>query len=94
LSLSRNGKIHILDDSGRSITHYNVPYGAKIFVNDGDTVEKGRVLFEWDPYSSVILTEKGGRVKFVDLIENVTMREEVDEQTLQKQRMVIEARWK
>ena len=92
LSLSRNGKIHILDDSGRSITHYNVPYGAKIFVNDGDKVEKGKVLFEWDPYSSVILTEKGGRVKFVDLIENVTMREEVDEQTLQKQRMVIEAR--
>ena len=92
LSLSRNGKIHILDDSGRSITHYNVPYGAKIYVNDGDKVEKGKVLFEWDPYSSVILTEKGGRVKFVDLIENVTMREEVDEQTLQKQRMVIEAR--
>ncbi len=92
LSLSRNGKIHIVDDSGRSITHYNVPFGAKIFVEDGEQVEKGKVLFEWDPYSSVILTEKGGRVKFVDLIENITMREEVDEQTLQKQRMVIEAR--
>ncbi|MFQ5583887.1 MAG: DNA-directed RNA polymerase subunit beta', partial [Calditrichia bacterium] len=69
-----------------------VPYGAKIFVTDGEEIERGKILFEWDPYSSVILTEVSGTVKYVDLIENVTSHEEIDEHTLQKQRVVIESR--
>ncbi len=92
ISLVRNGVIHIADDTGRTLTHYTVPYGAKILVEDGQKVKRGHILFEWDPYSSVILTEKGGRVQYVDLVENVTVREEVDEQTLQRQRVVIESR--
>ena len=92
ICLVRNGVIQILDEKGRALTKYTVPYGARILVDDGEKVEKGKILFEWDPYSSVILTEEGGQVKFVDLVENITVREEVDEQTLQRQRVVIESR--
>ncbi len=92
ICVGRNGKIHITDERGRSITHFTVPYGAKVLVKDGDVIERGNVLFEWDPYSSVILTEKAGKVHFVDLVDNVTTHEELDEQTLQKQRVVIESR--
>ncbi len=92
ICFGRNGKIHLFDKKKRSLKNYTVPYGAKIMVKDGDTVKPGDTLFEWDPYSSVILTEKGGQVKFVDLVDNVTTREELDEQTLQKQKVVIESR--
>ncbi len=90
--VGRNGKIRLQDEQGRTLINYTVPYGAKVFVKEDETVERGTILFEWDPYSSVILTEQGGRVKYVDLVENVTTHEEVDEQTLQKQRVVIESR--
>ena len=92
LSMGQHGKIHILDEQGRSLVKYTVPAGAEILVNDGDEVKKGQILFEWDPYSSVILAETSGIVKFVDIVENVTAREELDEQTLQKQRVIIESR--
>ncbi len=92
ICVGRNGKIHIVDDKKRSLINYTVPYGAKLMVGDGESVERGTILFEWDPYSSVILTEVGGHVKFVDLVDNVTTHEELDEQTLQKQRVVIESR--
>lgn len=90
--IGRNGKIHIVNEKGRSLLNYTVPYGAKIFVNDKEKVERGKILFEWDPYSSVILTEKTGKVKYEDLVENVTTHEEIDEHTLQKQLVVIESR--
>jgi DNA-directed RNA polymerase subunit beta' len=92
ICIGRNGKIHIIDDKKRSISNYTVPYGAKIFADDGAKIERGKILFEWDPYSSVILTEESGTVKYVDLVENVTAHEEIDEHTLQKQRVVIESR--
>ncbi len=92
ICVGRNGVIHVNDSKGRSLNNYNVPYGAKLLVQDGESIEKGKILFEWDPYSSVILTEKPGRIKFVDLVDNVTTHEELDEQTLQKQRVVIESR--
>lgn len=90
--VGRNGKIHIMNEKGRSLINYTVPYGAKIFVDDDEEVERGKILFEWDPYSSVILTEKSGKVKYEDLVENVTINEEIDEHTLQKQLVVIESR--
>ncbi len=92
ICVGRNGKIHVIDEKERSLMNYTVPYGAKLQVSDGQEVDRGTILFEWDPYSSVILTEKKGRVKFVDLVDNVTTHEELDEQTLQKQRVVIESR--
>lgn len=92
ICVGRNGKINIVDKEKRVLMNYIVPYGAKVLVKDGKKVNRGTVLFEWDPYSSVILTEQGGKVNYVDLVENVTSHEELDEQTLQKQRVVIESR--
>ena len=92
ICIGRNGKIHIVNEKGRSLINYTVPYGAKIFVDDKAKIDRGKILFEWDPYSSVILTEKTGKAKYEDLVENVTSHEEIDEHTLQKQLVVIESR--
>ncbi|NIT60827.1 MAG: hypothetical protein GWN00_32855, partial [Aliifodinibius sp.] len=48
--------------------NYTVPYGAKIFVDDKEEIDRSKILFEWDPYSSVIITEKNGKVKYQDLV--------------------------
>ena len=90
--VGRNGKIHVMDEKGRSLINYNVPYGALLSVKEGQEVKRGDILFEWDPYSSVILSEAEGVVHYRDMVENVTMHEELDEHTLQKQRVVIESR--
>lgn len=92
ICIGRNGKMSVVDEKDRRLANFNVPYGANLLVSEGDKVERGTLLFEWDPYSSVILTEKAGTVKYVDLVDNVTTHEELDEQTLQKQRVVIESR--
>ena len=92
VTTGRNGKIEILDPDSRTLATYNVPYGAILRVKEETDVKKGDVLFEWDPYSSVIISEKNGTVEFVDIIENVTYREELDEQTGRKQRTIVESR--
>ncbi len=88
--MNRNGRIAIYDESGREKEKYSVVYGAKIKVEDGSKVIAGQKLVEWDPYSSYILTEVSGKVAFGDIIEGVTMREEVDEVTGFSQKVVIE----
>jgi DNA-directed RNA polymerase subunit beta' len=89
--LSNKGEIHLYE--GKNLrTRYTVPYGAKLVVEDKVTVEHGQVLFEWDPYSAPILAEKSGVVRFYDIIDEVTVREELDEKTGLRQRVVIEHR--
>ena len=88
--MSRSGKIAVCDKTGREREKYPVIYGAKIKVNEGDMVEPGQKLLEWDPYSLVMLTEVGGRVAFGDLIENVTMKELLDEVTGLSRKLVID----
>ena len=90
--IGRNGKIEILDDDNRVIATYNIPYGATLRIKDGMKVKTGDVLFDWDPYSSVIVADKTGIVEFKDIIENVTYREELDEQTGRKQRVIVESK--
>ena len=90
--IGRNGKIEVLDDDNRVISTYNIPYGATLRVEDGLKVKAGDVLFDWDPYSSVIVADKSGIVEFKDIIENVTYREELDDQTGRKQRVVVESK--
>jgi DNA-directed RNA polymerase subunit beta' len=92
VAIGRNGKIEVLDDDNRTIATYNVPYGATMRVADKKKIQRGEILFDWDPYSSVIITDKSGHVKFEDLIDNITYREELDEQTGRKQRVVIESK--
>jgi DNA-directed RNA polymerase subunit beta' len=90
--LGRSGKMEILDDNNRVIATYNVPYGAVLRVKEGAAVKKGETLFDWDPYSSVILADRSGEVAFEDIIENMTYREELDEHTGLRQRVVIESK--
>ena len=92
--LSRQGEIHIVDpeEGNRQLISYLIPYGAEVLVGDGDMVEKGGVLAAWDPYNSVIMSEFAGTVGFQDIIESVTFREESDEQTGYKEKVIIDTR--
>ncbi len=92
ISLGRNGRIKVLDTDNRVLERLTVPYGATILTRDGAKVEKSGIVFKWDPYSAVILTSSSGKVKFVDILENVTYREELDDTTGMKQRVIIETR--
>jgi DNA-directed RNA polymerase subunit beta' len=92
--LTRQGEMNIMDpeEDSRELTSYVVPYGAELLVEDGQEVDKGQVLASWDPYNSVILTEVGGEVSFQDVIEGTTYREEADEQTGHKEKVITESR--
>ena len=79
--MNRQGSIAVVDEKGRERERYAVIYGAKVKVNEGDQVQQGQVMVEWDPYTFSILTEIGGTVQFKDLQEGVTLHEEVDEVT-------------
>lgn len=94
VTLSRQGEIRIMDpeQEGRQLISYLIPYGAEVMVKDGDMVEKSQVLAAWDPYNSVILAESGGKVQFQDIIDGTTYREESDEQTGFKEKVIIDSR--
>jgi DNA-directed RNA polymerase subunit beta' len=79
--MNRSGSINVVDDKGVVRERYSVVYGARLKVRDGQHVEKGQILVEWDPYTFSILTEQGGTVRFKDIIDKVTVHEEVDEIT-------------
>jgi DNA-directed RNA polymerase subunit beta' len=88
--LNKNGTVSILGDDGRELENHNVVIGAVISVGDGSKVKKGETFIQWDPYNVPILSEKAGRVKFHDIIEGVTMKQEMDETTGQEAMVVIE----
>jgi DNA-directed RNA polymerase subunit beta' len=90
--MNRNGEIAVLDESGRERRRYSVIYGAKLRVKDGQKVKEGEILAEWDPYSIPVLTEVSGRVKFGDIIEGVTMQEQVDEFTGLSRKVITESK--
>ena len=91
VTMTRNGKMSLLDQSDRVVITYNVPYGAKVLVEEGQHVEANQHLFLWDPYTDVIIATHSGLVRFEEIISNVTFREEADEAG-RKQRVVIESR--
>lgn len=88
--LNRNAMIAVVDKSGREKEKYNLVYGARIFVDDGQKVDANQRLVEWDPYSTPILTEIGGRIALGDIVEGVTFKEEVDETTGLAHKVVID----
>ncbi|MCH8286765.1 hypothetical protein IIB79_09605 [candidate division KSB1 bacterium] len=92
IALGRNGKIEIIDENNRTVAKYTVPYGATLMVKNGKRVEKDQIVFRWDPYSLVILADKKGTLKFVDIREGITFVEELDDQTGLRQRVIIESR--
>ena len=90
--VNRNGELILVDDNGRERERYKIVYGAKLGVAEGDKVEPGQLLAEWDPFAVPILTEVGGRVVYEDIIEGVTMSEQLDEVTGLSRRVIVETR--
>ncbi len=91
IAMNRNGILALVDDKGREKERYQVVYGAKILVKDGEAVQNNQLLLEWDPYSFSILTEVTGTVHFRDMQEGVSIHEQVDEITGMSQWVVGEA---
>jgi DNA-directed RNA polymerase subunit beta' len=90
--MNRNGEIAIVDETGRERRRYSVIYGAKLKIKDGQKVKEGELLAEWDPYSIPVLTEVSGRVKFGDIVEGLTMQEQVDEFTGLSRKVIVESK--
>ena len=89
--LNKNGSISIMaEENGRELEAHNLVIGSVISVKNGGKVKKGEPFVQWDPYNVPILSEKAGKVKFVDIIEGVTMKQEVDETTAQEAMVIIE----
>jgi len=92
VAMNRNGFLTLLDENNREREKYQIPYGAVLMVGDGEKVKEGTRLAEWDPYNIPILTEVAGEIKFGDIIEGVTMREQVDEVTGRSTRVIVESK--
>jgi len=91
--MGRSGEIKIVDSkSKKTLISNHVPYGAFLKVKEGDKVEKGQELCFWDPYNAVILSEKDGKIEFESIEENITYREESDEQTGHREKVIIDTK--
>ncbi len=91
--VSRLAELRIIDkNTGIVVSTNSLPYGATLFVKNGEEVKKDQLLCEWDPYNGVIITEYDGTVKFENMIDGVTYREESDEQTGYKEKVITETR--
>ena len=90
--MNRNGGLIIQNNQGRELERHKIIYSAKLKVHDGDRVKEGDILAEWDPYTMSILTEVSGKVAFGDILENVTMREEIDDTTGHSEKVILDHR--
>ena len=88
--LNRNGMISISDERGIELQRNPVPQGASIMIADGGQVEKDKIFVRWDPYSSPILVEVGGKVRYEDIIDKISIQEELNSTTGRKERVVVE----
>jgi DNA-directed RNA polymerase subunit beta' len=92
IAMARNGELAIVDMDGRERSTHRIPYGAHLMADNGHIVSKGDRIAEWDPFMMPVITEKGGTVKFQDLIDSKTLVEQTDEATGIAQRVVTEFR--
>ncbi|MCW3112187.1 MAG: rpoC, partial [Segetibacter sp.] len=91
--IGRTGEVRIMDvKNDRLLITSNVPYGASLLVKDGQTVTKGQPICSWDPFNNVVVSEIAGAIKFENIIDSVTYREEADEQTGHREKVVIETK--
>ncbi len=91
--IGRTGEVRIMDvKNDRLMITNNVPYGALLAVKDGATVKKGDVICTWDPFNNVVVAEQNGKIKFENILEGFTYRDEADEQTGHREKVVIESK--
>ncbi|MCF8223846.1 MAG: DNA-directed RNA polymerase subunit beta' [Bacteroidales bacterium] len=91
--IGRLGELKIVDkNTGIVLSTHTIPYGSTLHINPGDEVKKGDLICEWDPFNAVIISEISGKIKLENLIDGVTFREESDEQTGFKEKVITETR--
>lgn len=92
--IGRTGEVRIMDpkNDDHMLTTHNVPYGSTLLVKDGQKIAKGELICTWDPFNAVIISEISGEVVFDNIIEGITFREEADEQTGHREKVVIETK--
>jgi DNA-directed RNA polymerase subunit beta' len=91
--IGRTGEVRITDvKNDRLMITNNVPYGATLNVKDGQEVKKGDVICTWDPFNNVVVSEQNGKIKFENVLEGITYRDEADEQTGHREKVVIETK--
>ncbi len=92
--VSRMTELRIIDaTTGMTFSQYDIPYGATLYKKDGDTVGKGDLICEWDPYNAITIVETSGIIRFVDLIRDVNFREDIaDEFAVNKDKVIIESK--
>jgi len=90
VALNKTGKVTIVDRKDKELEQYNIPAGAVLAVRDGDTIEAGATLAQWDPFNVPILSEKAGVIRFKEMIPGVTVKREIDPATGRIATVVIE----
>ncbi|HZG00922.1 MAG TPA: DNA-directed RNA polymerase subunit beta', partial [Chitinophagales bacterium] len=89
--LSRSGEVKLVDPkTGKQLMLSHVPYGAQMKVKDGERIAKGQEICSWDPFNAVIISEFKGKVQFENILEGITFREEADEQTGHREKVIVE----
>jgi DNA-directed RNA polymerase subunit beta' len=92
VAVSRSGEVTIADEFGRERERYKLPYGAVLSVHDNSLVDAGQVIATWDPHTHPVISEVSGKLKFVDLVEGLTMNRQTDELTGLSNIVVIDAK--
>ena len=91
--IGRLAEMRILDaKTGLMLTSAQIPYGSKLYFDDGAKIKKGDVICEWDPFNAVIVSEVGGKIRYENLVENVTYRIDADEQSNIREKIIIESK--
>jgi len=91
--IGRLAEMRIVDkNTGIVLSNHNIPYGSKLYIKNGQEVKKDTVICEWDPYNALIISEATGKLVFEDLVEGITYKEESDEQTGFREKVIIESR--
>ncbi len=91
--IGRLAELRIIDKKTNiALATHNIPYGAKLYIKNGAEVNKGNIICEWDPYNAVIISETDGKISFENVIDGITFKEESDEQTGYRDKVIIETR--
>ena len=91
--IGRTGEIRVVDlENDRLLNTINIPYGSTLSVKNGQKIKRGEVICTWDPFNNVVISEIDGEVKFDSIIEGITFREEADEQTGHRDKVIVETK--
>jgi len=91
--IGRLAEMRIIDrNTGITLSTHTIPYGSKLYINNNDNVTKGQLICEWDPWNAVIISESAGTVEFDSVVKDVTYKEESDEQTGYREKVIVDSR--